>query len=127
MDRFYSNITGCIRCADYLDAAKWLDKAKVQLDDESYLILLWKVFDKYPLMANSEHFAYYKISELDGLDALTSHRLNSDELVKSNKNDIGSCSGVQEAKMEIEEDELDREFIKKRENSHEITIDIKDL
>lgn len=63
MDRFYSNITGCIRYADYLDAAKWLDKAKAQLDDESYLILLRKVFYKYPLMANSEHFAHFKISD----------------------------------------------------------------
>ncbi|MGI2175479.1 hypothetical protein [Shewanella ulleungensis] len=110
MDRFYSNITGCIRYADYLDAAKWLDKAKAQPDDESYLILLRKVFDKYPLMANSEHFAHFKIS--DNLYISKDERiLQVSELLNTDNY----------------EDELDREFIKKRENSHEVTIDIKDL
>ncbi|KVX03046.1 hypothetical protein [Shewanella frigidimarina] len=67
------------------------------------------------------------ILESTPCEVLTSKRFNSDELAKSNQKNTESCPAEQDFKINICEDELDRELIKQRENSHEITIDIRDL
>ncbi|MEZ8778771.1 hypothetical protein AB4584_00550 [Vibrio splendidus] len=62
MNQFYDKISGCIRYSDYVDAANWLDKAKETLDDGSYTILLRKVIDKHPDIANNPNFSHHEMS-----------------------------------------------------------------
>ncbi|MGR5281190.1 hypothetical protein [Photobacterium damselae] len=62
MNQFYDKINGCIRYSDYVDAANWLNKAKEVLSDGDYYILLRKVIDKHPNIANNPNFSHHDMS-----------------------------------------------------------------
>ncbi|AYO13862.1 hypothetical protein D0812_05295 [Vibrio owensii] len=61
MNQFYEKISGCIRYSDYVDAANWLNIAKEALDNDSYTILLRKVIDKHPHIANDPNFSHHEM------------------------------------------------------------------